>query len=184
MIGDISTRTSVKFVSFGSCIAALFVALFLVIPSQPAGAALCARWVSPTQAVSGDVAIAFETLVPWSTGAEDYELQPEVFEDYPFDVVAVGPAGQRQTVDVAPDPEDATVWGGALSNAVEGEWTITIQNFESGTDSACYTPHVIHVTGPPLNLWLIGGAVLAFATATGLVYFARQQRLSSGLLTR
>ena len=36
-----------------------------------ASAALCMEWVSPTQVVTGEVFIGFETLVPWSTDSED-----------------------------------------------------------------------------------------------------------------
>ena len=96
-------------------------------------------------------------------------------ENYPFDVVAIGPARQRHTVEVVPDPDDPTVWRGALSTATEGEWTIEIRNFESTFDSKCYTPLVIDVTEPGLSPWLLGGLVLALATIGALASVARKK---------
>jgi hypothetical protein len=85
MIGITPRMTDDRsFVPFGRFISALFAGLMLVIPGQTASAALCTEWVSPTHAVTGEVLIEFETLAPWSTDSEDYELRPQLVENYPF----------------------------------------------------------------------------------------------------
>lgn len=177
MIGIIPRMTDDRsIVPFGRFITALFAGLMLMIPGQTASAALCTEWVSPTQGVTGEqVPIGFKTLVPWSTYSEDYELRPQVVVSYPFDVVALGPAGQRQTIEVAPDPDDPTVWRGAFSTMTEGEWTITVRNFEPTLDRECYTPHVIDVTEPGLSPWLLGGLVSMFAMIVAALAFVAKQ---------
>lgn len=180
MIAIVSHMTDdTSFVPFWRFTAGLIAALILVVPGQAASAALCTQWVSPTQATIGEIPVGFETLVPWSTDSDDYELRRQVVENYPFDVVALGPTGQRQTVDVAPDPDDPTVWRGSFSAATKGKWTIEVRNLESTGDRKCYTPLLIDVTEPGLGPWLLGGLVAVIAAIVAALAFVVRQRVAN-----
>lgn len=164
---------------FRRFVTALLVGLMvLAMPALTASAALCVKWQSPTEAVLGDeILVTFETLVPWTTDSQQYELRPHVVEDYPFDVAAVGPAGQEQTIRVTPDTP--TVWSGTFSPSMEGEWTVVIRNFSTTVDTDCYTPLVVDVTASASSPLMPTAAVLASLTVIVVLAWA-SRRNSAG----
>ncbi len=55
--------------------------------------------------------------------------------DYPFELVALGPDGQRIDVEVHQDPADASLHRGAVTFPSPGEWTLRLPQFPGPEDA-------------------------------------------------
>jgi hypothetical protein len=115
---------------------------------------------------------------------DDVTLKPwAVPNDYPFNVRALSPEGQRSTVPVAPSSSDDRVWVGSLTPDREGEWKLTILNLQ-GADPPCYADEIITVEqtqqerGNPALTYAAIGLVVVGGLA-GVVLLRRRRSLSS-----
>lgn len=87
--------------------------------------------------------------------------------DYPFQVLAVGAAGERIDIEVHRDPADASLYRGVVAFPSAGEWTLRLPQF-SGPDDAPGIRLAVTVAdrAPPTGEDRIG---LALAATLGVV---------------
>lgn len=158
-------------------VGALAVATLTAGPS--AAAMEIALSISPSTGIVGrPVEVLVRTFLPVGADSLDipvpslgYPAQSGLwnvlypFPDYPFDVVARSPSGEEVEIELVRDGSDASLWRGAFTPTMPGEWSIVVRNFPKSV------PTRLDVTGgeSSLGIWAIAIAALLLGLGGGLV---------------
>ena len=90
--------------------------------------------------------------------------------DYPFQLVALGPDGQRIDVEVHQDPADASLYRGVIAFPSAGDWTLRLPQFPGPEDAPGIRLTVtVEERAPPVGEAEPPiGVIAALAAAAGL----------------
>jgi hypothetical protein len=162
---------------FAAAIGALAFAVLAVGPS--AAAMDITVSVSPATGVVGrPVEVLIRTFVPVEANGLDlpapslgYPSQSGLwdvlypFPDYPFDIVAQAPTGEEVQVTLVRDGSDASLWRGAFTPTVTGQWSIVVKNFPKSE------PTRLEVTSgdSSASSWAIAVAAVLVGLGAGLL---------------
>jgi hypothetical protein len=150
--------------------------------------------VSPGTGVVGrPVEVLVRTFVPIEANGLDlpvpslgYPTQSGLWEvlypfpDYPFDIVAKSPAGAEVQVILVRDGSDASLWRGAFTPTVTGQWSIVVKNFPKSE------PTRLEVTSgdSSVSSWVIAVAALLLGLGGGLLAERGIRRARHGAAVR
>lgn len=147
--GNLAARNKRRCKLRGSVSAAIALAACAMVTTTPADARASGTVViaaSPIEADVGDrVEILLRTFLPFSASSVRLDVPEPTsagypvesgywsvlypWPDYPFRVLATGPAGET-TIEMTRDTSDITLFRGAFRPDTAGEWTIRVTNFE------------------------------------------------------
>ena len=138
------TRVTAHPLLFGLVVAASILATF----DRTSAAMWAVLTLSPERPAAGEPAEVlirtFGTYGPAAVGSIDHDGPIPAPSDsvlvlwgteYPFQVLAVGAAGERIDIEVHRDPADASLYRGVVAFSSPGEWTLRLPQFPGPDDA-------------------------------------------------